>query len=97
LVLEGAGFRCLAAENAMDAEALARLHRPIVVLADSLVAGIDERFAVSLREPDWRPRFALMSAHPRPVRGPEDYFVPKPIEFDHLLQLIESVARDFER
>ena len=32
-----------------------------------------------------------MSAYPRPALGIEDYFLPKPIEFDQLLKLLDVI------
>jgi len=96
LILEGAGFRCVAAENVRDALRLVHTERPKLVLAETALPGgsgaeLARRIAA---EGGWRPRIALMSAYPRQSRGFEDIFLPKPIQFDNLLNLLESIERE---
>ena len=96
LVLEGAGFRCFASETVEDAEAMVAQVQPKLVLVE--VSPLEQggfQLAGRLAAGDgWRPRVALMSAYPRPRRGFEDYFLPKPIEFDRLLELLETIERE---
>jgi|GEM_PF-6364671 len=96
LAVEGAGYPCVACETAEEAVGLVETVRPRLVLAEVRLAGTGGReLASQLAGRDgWRPRVALMSAYPRPARGAEDYFVPKPIEFERLLQLLESLERE---
>ncbi len=96
LALEGAGFGCIACGSVQEAQALVQTHRPCLVLAEVRLhdAGGQELASQLARQDGWRPRVALMSAYPRPVRGREDYFVPKPIEFDRLIHLLDTVGRE---
>lgn len=94
LVLEGAGYSCMATDSPTDARFLVSQHRPDLVLADfhgGLSAEVD--LQTILDAEGWRPRVALMSAYPRNGRGMEDYFIRKPIEFDRLLQILETIER----
>lgn len=94
LVLEGAGWRTHTAADIPSAEALISEHRPKLVISeiylDAPTAGqeLARRIATG---GGWRPRIALMSAYPRPRRGYEDYFLAKPLEFDRLIRLLESI------
>lgn len=96
LVLEGAGFECAACETVDDAEGLIGSLRPKLVLAevhhqDETGAALAMRLA---RGGGWRPRVALMSAYPRPRPSYEDYFFPKPIDFERLLETLEAIERE---
>jgi len=99
LVLEGGGYECVAAASASDAVGLVERHRPSLVLAEvDLAEGGGQDLARALSGANgWRPRVAIMSAYPRPRRGHEDYFIAKPIEFDRLLHLIESLENEQAR
>jgi CheY-like chemotaxis protein len=94
LVLEEAGWRTLTAPDTESAEELVRAERPKLVLAEVRLTGdetgqeLARRFA---KDGGWRPRVALMSAYPRPRRGYEDYFLSKPLEFDRLIKILESI------
>ena len=92
LVLEGAGFRCLTTASCAEAVELVTEHRPKLVLSEvQLEDASGHELANQLSNSGWRPRIGLMSARPRPRPGVEDYFLPKPIEFDRLLQLPDSI------
>ena len=92
LVLEGAGFNCFVCATCAEAAGLVAEHRPKLVLAEvELEDAAGQELARTLSNSGWRPRFGLMSALPRPAQGLEDYFLPKPIEFDRLLHLLESI------
>jgi CheY-like chemotaxis protein len=92
LVLEGAGYSCVTAEAPDDARRLVSQFRPALVLADlPQSATIEDDVRHVMGAEGWRPRFALMSAYPRRRRGPEDYFIRKPIEFDRLLSLLDAI------
>lgn len=96
LAVEGAGYGCAACGTAEEAHGLVEAHRPWLVLAEVRLNGTSgQELATQLSDRDgWRPRVALMSAYPRPRRGAEDFFVPKPIEFERLLHLLESLQRE---
>ncbi len=76
------------------AEEIVRAERPKLVIAEvklpneQLGQELARRFA---KNRGWRPRVALMSAYPRPRRGYEDYFLRKPLEFDQIIALLESI------
>jgi DNA-binding response OmpR family regulator len=92
LVLEGASFRCLSAATCAEAVELVAEYKPKLVLSEVQLedaSGYD--LASTLSNSGWRPRIGLMSARPRPRPGIEDYFLSKPIEFDRLLQLLDSI------
>lgn len=96
LVLEGAGWRCLTAADVETALALVAREHPKFVLSEVRLdsgdgADLARRIAMN---GGWRPRVALMSAYPRPRRGLEDYFVPKPLSFDRLLALLDNVEQE---
>jgi CheY-like chemotaxis protein len=95
LVLEGAGVSCVACANAHDAVSMVGTYEPKLVLAEVRLEeeGGQELAKALATSKGWRPRIALMSAYPRPRRGHEDFFLKKPIEFDRLLQLVETVDR----
>ena len=94
LVLEGAGFVCIAAESVDVACDLISRHHPSLVLADLQATGSEEAALRQVVEVEgWRPRVALMSAYPRSRRGEEDFFIRKPIEFDRLLDLLDAIER----
>jgi DNA-binding NtrC family response regulator len=99
LAVEGAGYSCIACASAEEAQSLVDRHRPAFVLSEVRLAGAGgQTLATQLAQRDgWRPRVALMSAYPRPRRGAEDYFVAKPIEFDQLLHLLETLDRELVR
>jgi len=99
LAVDGAGFACLACGTAEEAHGLVEAHRPSLVLAEvRLAGGSGQELASQLSSREgWRPQVALMSAYPRPSRGAEDFFVPKPIEFERLLSLLESLDREAVR
>ena len=68
-------------------------HRPKLVLVEVRLendTGGQELARGFASSGGWRPRIALISAYPRPKPGYEDYFLPKPIEFDRLLQLLDA-------
>ncbi|HMO54604.1 MAG TPA: response regulator [Tepidiformaceae bacterium] len=94
LVLEGAGWRTFTAADMEAAEEIVRAERPKLVIAEvklpneQLGQELARRFA---KNRGWRPRVALMSAYPRPRRGYEDYFLRKPLEFDQIIALLESI------
>jgi CheY-like chemotaxis protein len=93
LVLEGAGFQCLACSSAEDAEAIVAESQPALVLAEVRLgdsSGQDLAERLALHSPS-RPWFALMSAYPRPALGFEDYFLRKPLEFDQLIGLLDNL------
>lgn len=96
LVLEGAGFETVACEAIEDAEPLIAEKRPKLVLVEQQLAGESGSELASrlARGNGWRPRVALMSAYPRPRPGFEDYFLAKPIEFDRLLAILESIEQE---
>ena len=97
LVLEGAGWRCFTASDAESAEQIVADERPKLVLAEVRLEGGDSGPALARRlasNGGWRPRVALMSAYPRPERGSEDYFLPKPLEFDHLIGILDSIENE---
>ncbi|MEO8538945.1 MAG: response regulator [bacterium] len=96
LVLEGAGFRCIACEAAEQALDLVLENRPKLVLVEvRLVGESGSQLARKLANGDgWRPRVALMSAYPRPGRDFEDFFLTKPIEFDRLLEILETIEHE---
>ena len=96
LVLEGAGFECTACEAVEDADPLIRQFRPKLVMIEVQQPGeTSASLAMRLaRGGGWRPRVALMSAYPRPRPSYEDYFFPKPIEFDRLLETLEAIERE---
>ena len=96
LVLEGAGFECAACETVEDADAVIRELRPkLVILEVGQPGDASTALAMRLARGDgWRPRVALMSAYPRPRPLYEDYFFPKPIEFDRLLETLEAIERE---
>lgn len=96
LVLEGAGFRCAACEAVEDAEPFIAELRPKLVMLEveptgESAAELTRRLA---HGGGWRPRIALMSAYPRPRPSFEDYFFAKPIEFDRLLEILESIEHE---
>ncbi len=96
LVLEGAGYTCLTCDGVEEGLVLIGTYRPKLVLAEVHIAGgggqaLARRLASG---GGWRPRVALMSAYPRPPGGFEDYFLPKPIEFDQLLLLLDSIEKE---
>ena len=99
LAVEGAGFACIACATAEDAANLVECHQPRLVLSEVRLLGAGgQELADQLAARDgWRPKVALMSAYPRRGRGMEDYFVAKPIEFERLLQLLESLDREAVR
>lgn len=99
LMLEGAGVPCIACSDIDDAAKLVSTHSPRFILADvRLDGGGGQELADRLASaPGWRPPIALMSAYPRPRKGLEDYFLPKPIEFDGLLNLLERAQRESPR
>ena len=94
LVLEGAGWRTFTTADMDAAEEIVRAERPKLVIAEvklpneQLGQELARRFA---KNRGWRPRVALMSAYPRPRRGYEDYFLRKPLEFDQIIALLESI------
>lgn len=96
LVLEGAGFRCYACASLGEASALTGACHPRLVLSDVALEGPEgQELASELAAPgSGRPRIALMSAYPRTVRGSEDYFFRKPIHFDRLLRVLDSVEAE---
>lgn len=96
LVLEGAGFECTACETVEDADPLIRELRPKLVIIEVQQPGESgASLAMRLaRGGGWRPRVALMSAYPRPRPSYEDYFFAKPIEFDRLLETLETIERE---
>lgn len=97
LVLEGAGWRCFTAADGPTAERIVAEERPKLVLAEVHLEGgevgaeLARRFASN---GGWRPRVALMSAYPRPRRGYEDYFLRKPLEFDQLIHILETIEAE---
>lgn len=95
-VLEGAGWPARAARSAEDAFPLVPQYRPKLVLAEVTLEGAGgPELARCLAETGgWRPRVALMSAYPRPPRGLEDYFLAKPLQFDHLLMILETIEAE---
>lgn len=97
LVLEGAGWRCLTASTLDDARRLIVDECPKFVLAEVKLSGEDVGADLACEVAEnggWRPRVALMSAYPRPQRSYEDYFFPKPLEFDRLIGILESVESE---
>lgn len=95
LVLEGAGFECLSCDDVEDALVIVRARKPKLVLVEvRLRAAGGQELARDLAHEGWRPRVALMSAYPRPPAGYEDYFLSKPIEFDRLLYLLDSIEHE---
>jgi DNA-binding NtrC family response regulator len=96
LVLEGAGYSCIGCAGVEDATRLAERYKPLLVLAEVRLAGPGgQELARRLTDRDGvHPHVALMSAYPRPRPGAEDSFVPKPIEFDRLLHLLDVVERE---
>ena len=97
LVLEGAGWRCQTAADRATAEHLVAEERPKLVLAEVDFDGRDAGKVLAERlasNGGWRPRVALMSAYPRPVGGVEDYFLRKPLEFDQLITILESIENE---
>ena len=97
LVLEGAGWRCLTASTLEDARQIISDERPKLVLAEVDLSGemVGTELAREVAQNGgWRPRVALMSAYPRPQRGYEDYFLPKPLEFDRLIEILERVEAE---
>ena len=96
LVLEGAGYGCFGSETVDDAEDLIGRVRPKLVLLEVNPLEQDgPQLARRLAQGDgWRPRIALMSAYPRQRAGFEDYFLPMPIEFDRLLEILEAIERE---
>jgi DNA-binding NtrC family response regulator len=95
LVLEGAGYRAVACATCEEAALLAERYHPKLVLSEvRLEDGTGQALAGTIANSGWRPRIALMSAYPRPAQGIEDYFLQKPIEFDGLLQLLDSIEAE---
>ena len=94
LVLEDAGFHCLGCSSAEDAETIVAESHPALVLAEVRLGDVSgqelaERLALHATS---RPWFALMSAYPRPAPGFEDYFLSKPLEFDQLIGLLDTLV-----
>lgn len=97
LVLEGAGWRCLTAADGPTAERIVAEEHPKLVLVEVHLEDGDVGADIARKlasNGGWRPRVALMSAYPRPRRGYEDYFLRKPLEFDHLIHILEAIEAE---
>ena len=93
LVLENSGWDTAEAEDGSSGIEAIEAIRPLAVLADVRLADVTSaQFVQAVRESESPGACViLMSAYPRPKWAMEDYFLPKPLHFDHLLSILEDV------
>ena len=101
-ILCSAGYVVLEATNAEDGLALAREHRPAVVLMDIELPGVDGITAVHTLRADSVIRevkvlaitASAMSDKERILAAPFDGYVSKPFLIQELLDAVSAVLRD---
>ena len=102
MYLRHEGFDCIEAENGAEALRLAREHRPVVVLMDATMPGVDGWQAIEQirAEPDLRGTAVVMlTAHAfdehrrRAESVGADAFLAKPVLPDELARRIRQLLR----
>lgn len=100
-LLEKAGYAVLQADNASDGIALAREHRPALVLMDIQLPGMDGLEATRLLKEDAATRgikiialtaFAMKGDEERILAAGCDGYIAKPIRYQEFLATVRAVV-----
>lgn len=103
MLLGKAGYRVLQTGNASDGIALAREHRPDLILMDIQLPGMDGLTATRLLKEDETTRhikvialtaFAMKGDEERMIAAGCDGYIAKPIQYRHFLAEIEKYLSD---
>lgn len=99
MLLDKAGYRVLQTGNASDGIALAREHRPDLILMDIQLPGMDGLTATRLLKEDEKTRhiriialtaFAMKGDEERMIAAGCDGYIAKPIRYRHFLAEVEK-------
>lgn len=99
MLLGRSGYRVLQANNASDGIALAREHRPELILMDIQLPGMDGLAATRLLKEDETTRhikvialtaFAMKGDEERMIAAGCDGYIAKPIQYRHFLAEVEK-------
>ncbi len=103
MLLDKAGYRVLQTGNASDGIALAREHRPDLILMDIQLPGMDGLTATRLLKEDETTchikvialtAFAMKGDEERMIAAGCDGYIAKPIQYRHFLAEIEKYLSD---
>jgi two-component system, cell cycle response regulator DivK len=101
-VLEHAGYQVLHAGTAADGIALARRHRPDLILMDIQLPGMDGLTATSVLKTDAETRaipivaltaFAMVGDEARILAAGCDGYIAKPFDYKVFLSRVESILQ----